>query len=416
MVATGLDQPVCSEAARTPTLNSMMPITEATVEGPREGDCLAANGSYNVHSTLRNENAPSVLASAAPSSGGQITEDELRLSLYAARQRKREWVQDQLISARQSGQLQSDLEAHKPDEGFCWICARRGKFEFCPQVWSNDAKLRITIGDHVSAAFFAAEASNPAWKPENERLVFYTDMAAVSGTRHDPSIAGAGVTYRRILDKTGSDWFDALYGLIGTNRPDKSELYAIGLALKIAAAELRAILDESCGLGQQADAHRAPAVVLITDSQAALYYIHDFIWKGAIPSMFSKQTFLDLMHPLDRLRELGGPVDFHWVPSHTSVEGNCRADSLAGEASRWVLTKFQDRIYDTLLDCEVVRVRDTLPSALICHPNTVPDQTRRERSGPSKTNTYTMLAKQIEGLQAQWIADQKALEYRPINL
>ncbi|KAF2995153.1 hypothetical protein E8E14_000077 [Neopestalotiopsis sp. 37M] len=284
---------------------------------------------------------------------------------------------------------------------------KRGQFKVCPQVAMPDANPRVIIEDHLDAAFYAAEAVNPSWRSGQHRLVFYTDMAAISGSGNDPSIAGAGVTYKRILGDDTSDWIDSSYGIMGTNRPDKTELYAIGLALEVAATEA----EKTCK-----DMPPIPTVVL-TDSHAAIYYIHDYIWRGTIPSMFSRDTFDRLMLPILRLQELNVPLDFHWVPSHTDVEGNCRADALAGAASQWTLSRFPSMAYQTRFECQVVQIPDIKEQTYISVRGTRPPQRESRPNHQSaksvQRQAYADFASQIQGMQAQWISDQLAESYRP---
>ncbi|KAF7539708.1 hypothetical protein G7054_g1931 [Neopestalotiopsis clavispora] len=334
--------------------------------------------------------------------------DGVSLKKYVLRRQKREWVRDQLVSARASGELRTALESRGRDyESSCWVCARRGQFKVCPQVAMPDANPRVIIEDHLDAAFYAAEAVNPSWRSGQHRLVFYTDMAAISGSGNDPSIAGAGVTYKRILGDNTSDWIDSSYGIMGTNRPDKTELYAIGLALEVAATEA----EKTCK-----DMPPIPTMVL-TDSHAAMYYIHDYIWRGTIPSMFSRDTFNRLMLPILRLQELNVPLDFHWVPSHTDVEGNCRADALAGAASQWTLSRFPSMAYQTRFECQVVQIPDIKEQTYISVLGTRPPQREsrptRQSAKSVQRQAYADFASQIQGMQAQWISDQLAESYRP---
>ncbi|KAH8195913.1 hypothetical protein TruAng_009926 [Truncatella angustata] len=339
-------------------------------------------------------------------SGLEPQDDDTR-DTHAFRKRRREWIQQQLASVQKSGQLPSSLEYRQVDESCCWICARRGQFKFCPQVSSKDYNPRIIIEDHLSAAFFASEVANPRWQPGKQRLVFYTDMAAINGTGHDPDIAGAAVTYKSILGNGGdgvSSWSDASYGIIGSNRPDKVELYAIGLALEIAVSQIQTTLH---------DPTVHPTVLIITDSQAALYFIHDFMWQGTIPFLFSQETFANLMKPISTLNENNIPIEFHWAPSHTDIEGNSRADKLAGAASNWTLSRIPRKHRRKLLTCHVIRIPSSTHSWSVPVSSIIAMEPRRvflERSPRS------LAAEQIEAMQAEWISDQMADVYRSSSL
>ncbi|KAK9802328.1 putative RNase H type-1 domain-containing protein [Seiridium cardinale] len=339
-------------------------------------------------------------------------EDEAKLDRNALRKKRRLWVRNQVTGARTTEQVDYEAESRLPDKGPCWVCARRNLSQICPQLVSRQANPKIIIEDHLKAAVFAAEAANPSWNPNEQRVVFYTDMAAQNGAKHDVSVAGAGVTYRRIPEDDVSDWSDALYGILGTNRPDKAELYAIGMALQIALVELQTIC-EWLGNSEEQSEITAPTVIIITDSQASLYFIHDYVWQGTIPPMFSPEIFFRLMLPLARLQELKVPVYFHWVPSHTAIEGNCRADALAGRASKWTTESFPERMYQTSLNCEVIEIRGTTGQAYVPVYGKGLVKGASKRRKRSKRKVYSMLAKQIDGMQSKWVSDQFSQSYQP---
>lgn len=334
---------------------------------------------------------------------------------YELRRRRRAWIEDQLASGRAAGEPTPAHASEMQDEGFCWICARRGRFQICPQIASSNPNPRITIEDPVSAGHFATEISNPKWRPEEVRMVFYTDMSAKNGMGRNPSLAGAGITHRRMMDGEASEWLDASYGIIGSNRTDKIELYAIGLALEIAAGELKGISERICK-SEKHGQFQASSVIIITDSQASLYFIHDYLLNGTTPPMFSRETFTSMMEPITNLKKLEATMYFHWAPAHTKIEGNCRADVLAGEASRWTSERCGSRKYQPSLDCEVIEIRDLTNRKVLRIPKKMPTkggQTGMHVDRCSKRSLHNQLAKQIEGMQAEWVADELSKSYRP---
>lgn len=231
----------------------------------------------------------------------------------------------------------------------------------------------------------------------------------------NPSLAGIGVTTRCVMDGEASAWLDASYGIIGSNRPDKVELYAIGLALEIAVGELQSISDRLYRLGSHSEVE-ATTVLIMTDSQASLYFIHDYTLNGKTPPMFARETFIKLMQPMTKLKELRALISFQWVPGHTNIEGNSRADCLAGKASKWTSERCGRRRYQTSLDCEVIEIRDLTDRRILRIPKNIPTKCTKATLPDSKVLKGAFranLAGQIEGMQAEWVADVISESYRP---
>ncbi|KAF3024902.1 hypothetical protein E8E14_012680 [Neopestalotiopsis sp. 37M] len=99
-------------------------------------------------------------------------------------------------------------------------------------------------------------------------------------------------------------------------------------------------------------------VLLMTDSQTALDYVHDYGWRGKIPKIISRDAFLQLMHPIVRMKELSIPFEFHWVPGHMDTEGNDRADNLAVVATRWTRSRLPSIAEETRSECHIVQITD----------------------------------------------------------
>ncbi|KAI1859636.1 uncharacterized protein JN550_011944 [Neoarthrinium moseri] len=322
--------------------------------------------------------------------------DEADFVARATRDQRRAWVRANLAldtASRDPSHISSDRGSR---DAFCWICARRGLFRTCPQMLSPEINPKITIADHVGAAVFGNDVADPGWNPENKRIVLYTDAATKNGNEDGPGIAGAAVT-SRFLGQGPPSWSNASYAIIGTHHSHKAELYAIGLALDIAACEIQRMVDDSRRRGfQDGNQERPefPSVIIMTDSQSSLYYIHDFTWQDTVPEIFSDDTFTNLMGPLKWILQLGVRVRFHWVPAHTNVDGNCRADAAAKAASVESM-KFYSVLADQgSRDCHIVNIQG--------HPHGEPNGDDSPFSKP-KPRIYAKVATQIRALEINFI-------------
>jgi ribonuclease HI len=249
------------------------------------------------------------------------------------------------------------LETEMDDGPPCSICEKRGTSEPCSQVGSSATNPKFSVKHYLDAAFFAAQVAKPDWMPSKPRMVIYTDGSVSGALENDTPVAGAGVTYKWISRDNPSRWTDASYGIVGTNCVELSELYAIGMALDIAAKELETTHRDAFKPERKNDTSSL-RVMLMTDCQTALDYVHDYSWRGKIPKIISRDAFLRLMHPMIRMKELSIPFEFHWVPGHMDTEGNDRADSLAVVATRWTRSRLPSIAEETRSECHVVQITD----------------------------------------------------------
>lgn len=309
------------------------------------------------------------------------------------------WIQAELSKARESIVPVPQEERTDQTEELCHVCISRGAFKVCPQMLSRRTNPRIYIEDAVNAALFASEVAKSEWRPSDQRIVLYTDAAAINGTRNDPDVAGAAVSYRSILGGQVSPWTDASYSILGTNDSTKAELYAIGSALDLALGELQAM----CG-GQGAS---LPTVTVLSDSKSSLYYVHDFVWQNSTPRIFRPADFdRSVRRPLSQLRDFGVQVEFHWVPGHAMVEGNCRADAAAGRASEYTVSQYPEASYRNSSISQVIRIQDDFLVLMQEHDDDEETATGERwkhvnlRSRSSPPSAYEIQASRIRGLQS----------------
>lgn len=111
----------------------------------------------------------------------ETLEDEIPPDKWELRRQRRVWIKEQVATVQGTSKLQCETESMWNKSFFCWICTKRGQFQMCPQLASKAPNPKIIIEDAVGAALFASEVSNPDCRPEEVRMVFYTDMSATNG-------------------------------------------------------------------------------------------------------------------------------------------------------------------------------------------------------------------------------------------
>ena len=190
--------------------------------------------------------------------------------------------------------------------------------------------FRIVIQDSVRSVQFATSLIEaPRTSGESSaavalgpRIVFYTDGSHKSRTLG----GGAAVTYRRCMPEP-TDWIDASASVIGTINAAHAELLAIGLALNISRHEIIRLSRDAT-----AQHNTWPTIFVVTDSQMSLQWIQDYLLGKAINTVHLPQ-YQQIANSLGKLESLGVKVEFHWTKGHSTVQGNIRADMIAGIAS-----------------------------------------------------------------------------------
>ncbi|RDL35892.1 uncharacterized protein BP5553_06504 [Venustampulla echinocandica] len=106
-----------------------------------------------------------------------------------------------------------------------------------------------------------------------------------------------------------------------------------GIGGNVYAAELRGILSAL----QIAYKKAHKAVIVFTDNQAAIRSV-------ANPdSQFGQYILLQILWMIENMRRKGIEPELHWVPAHTGIEGNERADKAAKEATGWRRIRGRER-------------------------------------------------------------------------
>lgn len=192
----------------------------------------------------------------------------------------------------------------------------------------STADLRF-VGDVIiqsrdDAILAARESPRPRSTCADKELVFYVDGSLFfkKGKRNAKRCAGSAVVFQ---SDDGQDWQERVFPL-----PPESDTFAAEMA---AIAEGLAV-SLSQTLTQPADVCK---VVIFSDCQEALSWVdelrqHTFSeeWlRSEINSVLRK-----LVTRSQCFSKLGISVELRWVPAHSGVEGNVRADRAARSAAQ----------------------------------------------------------------------------------
>lgn len=189
--------------------------------------------------------------------------------------------------------------------------------------------------DEWAAVQRASRLMNPESLHKRPRLVFWTDGSAKDHSAQF-SAFGSAITYKRPY---GNDqqWVDFAYKIFGAGRVLNTELFAIAMALRIASQEAQLYPDGSASLqepGATEGEEVLPKVYILTDWAEGLTWIKRSIAGAPVKNEISAAIMQIIQQALDSLGHVGVLVRLCWVPGHVGLDGNTRADLLAGAARK----------------------------------------------------------------------------------
>ncbi|KAH6703201.1 ribonuclease H-like domain-containing protein [Leptodontidium sp. MPI-SDFR-AT-0119] len=153
---------------------------------------------------------------------------------------------------------------------------------------------------------------------EHSKAVYWAD-----GSRLKNGSCGIGVVY----SATKSSWTELSYRVRGSANANVLEVYAISKALEIAWKEARDMEIEQ----------RPSDVCIYSDSQNALHYFQGF--QHSLNGIKRLPDGERLVGPsimaTHELVALGIVVELRYVPGHSGIEGNSRADRAARKGTRY---------------------------------------------------------------------------------
>lgn len=194
----------------------------------------------------------------------------------------------------------------------------------------STSELRF-VGDVITqsrdgAILAASEASRPRPKCAEKELVFYVDGSSLykQGKRNAKRSAGAAVVFQAGDDKV---WQERVFPLPSKTDAFGAEMTAIAEGLAVALSQ---ILIQPAGIGK---------VVLFSDCPGALSRVKElrsrtFREESLHSELEVNSVIRKLITRSQYFRKLGISVELHWVPAHSGVEGNVRADRAARNAAQ----------------------------------------------------------------------------------
>ncbi|KAI3318968.1 ribonuclease H-like protein [Xylariaceae sp. AK1471] len=186
----------------------------------------------------------------------------------------------------------------------------------------------IRAKEHEDALRHAVHATTD-FKPPIPRIVLFTDGSDLKSR----NVCSAAVTYKLLLGGN-THWVDDAYGLQGVFGICQAEIVGVYCALRIAYYEARRFMHQKSAAAVASTT--APSVIIFTDSLAVINRFYHYHYGGRlktdhVPVRMKQEMF----RAYELLKQLGCQLEFHWLPSHSGVEGNERANRLASIATHY---------------------------------------------------------------------------------
>lgn len=182
----------------------------------------------------------------------------------------------------------------------------------------------VIIQSRDEAILAARESSLARSECAENQLVFYVDGSLFfkRGKRNAKRCAGAAVVFQA---DDGQDWQERVFSLPRESDTLAAEMAAIAEGMAVALSQT---------LTQPADVRR---VVVLSDCQEALSRINELRHRTFSEEWLCSELNLVLRKLITRSQyfsQLGISVELRWVPAHSGVEGNVRADRAARSAAQ----------------------------------------------------------------------------------
>lgn len=191
----------------------------------------------------------------------------------------------------------------------------------------STAELRF-VGDVViqsrdDAILAARESSRPSSTCAEKELVFYVDGSLFfkGGKRNAKRCAGAAVVFQAA---DGQDWQERVFYLPPESDTFAAEMAAISEGLAVALSQTLTHPADVCKL------------VVFSDCQEALSRVNELRQHTFSEEWLQSERNSVLRKLITRSQyfcKLGISVELRWVPAHSGVEGNVRADRAARSAA-----------------------------------------------------------------------------------
>lgn len=200
---------------------------------------------------------------------------------------------------------------------------------------------QIIVEAREDATRTAATTTNSTATDGSRQLVFFVDGSRFTNVkdkrkRKAPAsgkAAGAAVVYQTDIKA----WEERTFNFSDGHKSKSTEMAAIAEGLAIALSQVLLLDgDQSKSIGR---------VIIFTDCQAAMFRIERFRCTSLSERRLRSDPIVrKLVTRSQYLRGLGVEVEIRWVPAHSGVEGNIRADAAARSAA-WRLPGIAEGVY-----------------------------------------------------------------------
>lgn len=200
---------------------------------------------------------------------------------------------------------------------------------------------QIIVEPREDATRTAANTRDSTAPDGSRQLVFFVDGSRFTNVkdkrkRKAPAsgkAAGAAVVYQTDV-KT---WEERTFNFADGHNSKGTEMAAIAEGLAVALSQVLLLdRDQSKSIGR---------VIIFTDCQAAMFRIERFRCTSLAEGRLRSDPIVrKLVTRSQYLRGLGVAVEIRWVPAHSGVEGNVRADAAARSAA-WRLPGIAEGVY-----------------------------------------------------------------------
>ncbi|KAK8085917.1 hypothetical protein PG994_000891 [Apiospora phragmitis] len=169
-----------------------------------------------------------------------------------------------------------------------------------------------------------------------DRIVMFTDGSARSAGYGSPRTSA--VTCRHVHDTKGvpkKPWINRSFGVWGIETSQEAKIVAVAEAVNALEQEVRSYVE-----ARKQQANSRFRVLIFSDSKNCLS-----ILDRMTQTLMEERPFTGRDWTVERLKasvkrlvetiastNLELPIEFHWIKSHSGIEGNNRADRLASEA------------------------------------------------------------------------------------
>ncbi|KAI6091431.1 hypothetical protein F4821DRAFT_281290 [Hypoxylon rubiginosum] len=194
-------------------------------------------------------------------------------------------------------------------------------------VGESDSPVVFIADDYEDAIRHATHAADSLRTLNIPALAIFCD----GSFNRNKQVGGIGICYKRTFGAE-TDWVDVSYGLHNVPGSCGAEVIALNRALWVAYYETLYWMGQFPDDANQ----QLPRVIIFSDCVPGMGQVCDaYNSQDQTADPVANGKAREVCAPLQKLIELGIHVEVRWVPSHISIEGNERADSLASLGAQY---------------------------------------------------------------------------------